>query len=128
MQRTHRIFRRLAANLDAHAPGLRCVLTRGPASDFPHDRNFAMCGLIAPKQAKVIVAAKIENEPDAVIEALLRHELAHGILLFCGHADHSERDADELAEAIWGDRLNYDARDVQTLAPGKWPRPGHLHQ
>jgi hypothetical protein len=87
-----------------------------------------MCGLVAPNEANVIVAPKIEDEPDDVIHALLRHELAHGILLFHGHEDHSERDADELAEAIWGDRLNYDARHVQTLAPGTWPRPGHLHR
>jgi hypothetical protein len=87
-----------------------------------------MCGLVAPDEAQIIVAPKIEAEPDAVIDALLRHELAHGILLFHGHDGHSERDADELAEAIWGDRLNYDYRDVQTLAPGQWPRPRHLHQ
>lgn len=87
-----------------------------------------MCGLIAPSEAEIIVAPKIEDEPDDVIHALLRHELAHGILLFHGHDDHSERDADALAEAVWGDPLNYDARDVQTLAPGTHPRPRHLHQ
>jgi predicted SprT family Zn-dependent metalloprotease len=87
-----------------------------------------MCGLEAHDEANVIVAPKLEREPDDVIHALLRHELAHGILLFCGHDDHSERDADALAEAIWGDRLNYDHRDVQTLAPGRHPRPEHLHR
>ena len=128
VKRTRTLFRSLAGGIAPHAPGLRCRLSRGDPADFPKPRNFAMCGLVGPRDANVIVAPKIEDEPDEVIDALLRHELAHAILLYCGHDDHSERDADELAEAVWGDRIHYDHRDVQTLAPGKWPRPGHLHR
>ena len=128
VKRTRAIFRQLAQATAAHAPGLRFRLTPGDPADFPRERNFAMCGLLAPAEANVIVAPKMEHEPDEVIHALLRHELAHGILLYCGHDGHSERDADELAEVVWGDRLFYDHRNVQTLAPGKWPRPGHLHR
>jgi len=128
MKRTRSIFRSLASGIATHAPGLRCRLSLGDPHDFPNERNFAMCGLIADDEANVIVAPKIEDEPDAVIHALLRHELAHAILLYCGHDGHSERDADELAEAVWGDQLRYDHRNVQTLAPGKWPRPRHLHR
>jgi hypothetical protein len=126
--RTRRIFRALAGGIAPHAPGLRCRLSRGDPADFPRERNFAMCGLIAPSEAEIIVAPKIEDEPDEVIAALLRHELAHAVFLFHGHDDHSERDADALAEVVWGDRINYDARDVQTLARGRWPRPEHLPQ
>jgi hypothetical protein len=128
VKRTRAIFRQLFSGIAAHAPGLRCRLSRGDPADFPKPRNFAMCGLVADDEANIIVAPKIEDESDAVIHALLRHELAHGILLYHGHEDHSERDADELAEAVWGDRIHYDHRDVQTLAHGKWPRPGHLHR
>ena len=128
MKRTRSIFRALAGGIATHAPGLRCRLSRGDPADFPNERNFAMCGLIAPSEAEIIVAPKLEDEPDDVIHALLRHELAHGILLYHGHEDHSERDADELAGVVWGDQLNYDDRNVQTLAPGRWPRPGHLHR
>jgi hypothetical protein len=128
VKRTRTIFHDLVGDIAPHAPGLRCRLSRGPSADFPNERNFAMCGLVGPRDAKIVVAPKIEREPDAVIHALLRHELAHAVLLFCGHADHSERAADALAEAMWGDRINYDGRDVQTLAPGKHPRPGHLHR
>jgi len=128
VKRTRAIFRALASVTAAHAPGLRFRLSEGDPADFPKARNFAMCGLLADNEANVIVAPKMESEPDAVIHALLRHEIAHGILLFHGNENHSERDADALAEAVWGDRLNYDARDVQTLAPGKHPRPRHLHR
>lgn len=128
MKRTRSIFRALAGGIATHAPGLRCRLSRGEPGEFPRQRNFAMCGLVRPQVAEVIVAPKIENEPDAVIDALLRHELAHAILLYRGQDGHSERDADAFAEVLWGDRINYDARDVQTLAPGRWPRPAHLPQ
>lgn len=128
MKRTRAIFRALAGGIATHAPGLRFRLSEGDPADFPNERNFAMCGLLSDNEANVIVAPKMEHEPDAVIHALLRHELAHGILLFHGNEDHSERDADALAEAVWGDPLNYDHRDVQTIAPGKHPRPRHLHR
>jgi hypothetical protein len=29
---------------------------------------------------------------------------------------------------VWGDRIYYDAEDVQTLVPGVAPRPLYLHQ
>jgi hypothetical protein len=128
MKRTRAIFRALVGGVAPHAPGLRCRLSRGDPADFPKDRDFAMCGLDAARTARIFVAPKIEDEPDEVIGALLRHELAHAILLHYGDEYHSERAADALAEAVWGDRINYDHRDVQTLAPGRHPRPGHLHQ
>lgn len=126
MKRTRTLFRKRAAAVRQIAPRLRVCLLAGDPDDFPEERNFAMCGLTRPHVAEIIVAPKIENEPDAVIDALLRHEFAHGVLLHRGQQGHSERDADALAEVIWGDRINYDARDVQTLAPGQWPRPRHL--
>ena len=126
MKRTRSIFRRRAATVKRLAPKLRVGLIVGDPEDFPKQRNFAMCGLVRPAFAEIIVAPKIESEPDEVIDALLRHELAHAVLLFRGQRGHSERDADAFAEVVWGDRIRYDARDVQTLAPGKWPRPGYL--
>jgi hypothetical protein len=128
MKRTRALFRQRAAAIKRIAPRLRVCLLPGDPADFPRERNFAMCGLVRPEVAEVIVAPKIEGEPDAVIDALLRHELAHAVLLYRGQDGHSERDADALAEVVWHDPINYDARDVQTLAPGKWPRPEHLPQ
>lgn len=128
MKRTRAIFRELVGGVAPHAPGLRCRLSRGHPGDFPDERDFAMCCVGRTRNAQILVAPKIEGEPDEVISALLRHELAHAILLHHGDEYHSERAADALAEAVWGDRINYDHRDVQTLAPGRHPRPGHLHQ
>lgn len=126
MKRTRILFRKRAAAIKRIAPRLRVCLLVGDPDDFPEERNFAMCGLVRPEIAEVIVAPKIEDEPDAVIDALLRHELAHAVLLYRGQRGHSERDADAFAEVVWGDRINYDDREVQTLAPGQWPRPWHL--
>ena len=128
MRRTRAIFRRRLQQLKRLAPKLRVGLVVGDPEDFPKQRNFAMCGLARRQFAEIIVAPKIENEPDEVIDALLRHELAHALLLYQGHSEHYEREADEVAEMIWGERINYDARDVETLGPGKWPRPWHLPQ
>lgn len=125
MHRTRAIFRRRLAALKRAAPTLRVGLIIGESEDFPEERDFAMCALVRPGFAEILVAPKIENEPDEVIDALLRHEFAHTMLLHSG-LKHTERDADELAEVIWGERINYDHRDVETLAPGAYPRPTHL--
>ena len=126
--RTRRIFRELLPAVVDVAPRLICIIAVGEAEDFPARRDFAMCGLVEPGTAEIIVAPKIEREPDDVIHALLRHELAHAILLYAGHADHSEKQADALAEQLWGDPISYDERDVQTIGPGRRTRPARLHQ
>jgi hypothetical protein len=65
-------------------------------------------------------------EPENLV-AVLRHELGH---LADVHRDRdgSERRADRVAEEATGERIYYDARDVQTTKPGTWPRPKHLHR
>ena len=108
------------------APHLRVALVFGDPSDFPNERDFAMCGLVRKNHARVIVAPKIVDEPLAVVSALLRHEIAHAVLLNLGADDHAERDADSMAEAIWKAPIYYDERDVETLEPGTRPRPGRL--
>ena len=105
---------------------MHIVLVAGDPAEFPNERDFAMCGLERKNHAKIIVAPKIENEPVEVISALLRHELAHAFLLNLGVDEHAERDADSMAETLWGAPIYYDHRNVETLAGGKRPRPGHL--
>ena len=108
------------------APGLRVRLVFGDPKDFPNTRNFAMCGP-EDKGFIVIVAPKIVKEPKAVYDALIRHELAHAVLLHCGAIGHSERDADVAAETIFRGKIYYDARDVETLArTQKRIRPAYL--
>lgn len=121
IRRTRTLLREQLRSLTAHPP---IRLRVGDPRDFPDVRNFAMCGFDGAV-AEIIVAPKIEREPDAVIVALLRHEIAHAVLMSEG-IEHRERDADTLAEEIWGDPIYYDARDVETLAGGVRPRPGYL--
>jgi hypothetical protein len=56
------------------------------------------------------------------------HELAHAVLSQAGEEDHSEQDADDLAEELFGHRISYDKDDVQTLGKGRYPRPDWLEQ
>lgn len=126
LSRTRRQLRAHLPALLGVAPRLRVVLVAGDPDDFPNERDFAMCMLAAKNRARIVFAPKVETEPDDVIAALLRHELAHAVLLNLGAEHHAERDADSLAEAIWGDPIRYDQRDVETLGPGSRPRPGYL--
>lgn len=128
MKRTRAIFRQRTNQVKRIAPKLRIGLTVGDPEDFPEERNFAMCALVQPTFAQILVAEKIEREPDAVIDALLRHEIAHALLSYERRPHHTEQMADDLAEKLWGDRIYYDDRNVQTLARGTWPRPRHLPQ
>lgn len=123
---TQHVFRSLLRTVRKVAPGLRCELVAGKASEFPNERDFAMCGIVEPGRAQIIVAPKIEREPIDVIAALVRHELGHAILLHTYGDEHAERDADMIAEVVFGDPIYYDHRDVETLAGGRRPRPGYL--
>ncbi len=57
---------------------------------------------------------------------VLMHELAHVSLMFANKDDHSEREADEHAHALWGKTIRYDVEEVQTTGRGVTPRPKHL--
>lgn len=61
---------------------------------------------------------------EARVRGLVRHELGHLAL----HGGGSEQDADDVAEAVTGARIHYDADDVQTTGRGRWPRPLYLHR
>jgi predicted SprT family Zn-dependent metalloprotease len=62
------------------------------------------------------------------VEGILMHEMAHAILMQMGDHEHSEREADETAEEVFGKRISYDREDVQTTGTGIHPRPLHLEQ
>jgi hypothetical protein len=90
-----------------------------------HDtpRHFA-----CTNKSQVRVAPELSAEPPEVISAVLRHELGHVVVL-CGYAkaargrDAQERQADEIAERVYGKHISYDERGVQTLKAGTRPRP-----
>lgn len=64
--------------------------------------------------------------PENII-GLLRHELAH---MADPHVNRPgcEQRADDIAEEVTGEKIRYDAREIQTIGRGTYPRPKHLHQ
>lgn len=100
-------------------------LVVGQASEFPKPRDFAHCQRRRSGLIVVTIAPKMVGQPMNRVDALLRHELAHGLLLTL-HQPHTERDCDRTAELVFGAPIRYDAEDVQTLGPGVHPRPGYL--
>jgi len=63
--------------------------------------------------------------PIEKLRGLLRHELGH-LVDPTPDAPGAEQRADDLAEAATGERIYYDAEDLETTLPGRWPRPLHL--
>jgi len=100
-----------------------------PAADFPNARDFAYCHVEPDWAGKRLigVAPKLEVQKAERVVALLMHEIAHAALMQMGVPDHSEREADQMAEALWDVPLYYDSEYVQTLREGGIrPRPSHL--
>jgi hypothetical protein len=73
--------------------------------------------VVAPKMAM----AALDN-----IEGVLAHEFGHAILFHCGHWNHTEREADQAAEALFGAPIRYDRNLIQSTTRGVCPRPAHL--
>jgi len=93
------------------------------------DSNLHGVVYIAPKLLDAVSAGTAGVER---CTGVLAHELGHVALLMSGNAgngwneDHSERDADAAALALFGVQVRYDADDVQTSGPGVSPRPARL--
>jgi len=105
---------------------LRVRLAVGHAHAFPKPRDFAYACAVGD-DVLIVVAPHFHKQSPDRIEAVLRHEFGHVLQIARGHG-FTEREADLLAERVWGDRIYYDDEDVQTLVPGVAPRPRHLHQ
>lgn len=76
---------------------------------------------------EVLLVRRALALPRANVVGLIRHELGH-------HADvdpaapNLEQRADDMAEYVTGERIRYDRRNIQTVGPGRWPRPRNLHR
>lgn len=104
--------------LDCHFH-VECVIDH--KKRYPENRNYAMTnGYIIFLSPKILMAD--ENR----VQALLRHEMSHAVLMQAGLHEHTEKQVDALAEVLFGDRIYYDEEDIQTLALGKYPRPNYL--
>ena len=100
-------------------------------------RQFAYCEQRA-RSVRIVVAPDIEELGSDHLEAILQHEISHGVsflyseeeirdVLGSGIPKTPERSADEIAYRIWGVRIKYHGSlCLQSLAQGVSPRPGRL--
>jgi hypothetical protein len=88
---------------------------------YPKSRDYAKTNGFT-----IYFSPKILDCEDHRVEGLLRHELGHVVLMQAGLLNHSERDADIIAEFCFGLPIYYDQEDVQSIKEGTYPRPNHL--
>lgn len=132
--RVQACFDALLSSVQEQYPSLSCTLRvdskAGQRDGQACARAYAFCEDLDDGSFRIAVAAKMNDADDSRVEGLLRHELAHAVLLHGGDMEHTERDADEVAEELFGSPLFYDDEDVQTTdqsAPGaRHPRPEYL--
>lgn len=120
------LFDALAEHVQKSMPEFVCELhcnDKKALNGRTEKRAYAACD-----GENIYVAHKIYDADYNRYAALLMHELAHAVLIQSGEEDHSEQDADDLAEELFGHRISYDKDDVQTLSKGRYPRPKHLEQ
>jgi hypothetical protein len=90
----------------------------------PAYRSFAYTEIDEP--IIIALAPKILDQPKPRIMGILLHELGHAMLISQGRIHHSEREADSIAERVFGEKIYYDYADVQNNQFGIRPRPSHL--
>jgi hypothetical protein len=99
------------------------------------ERQFAYCKDGNP--LVIAFAPKVTGLPVSHLRGLMRHEFGHALEYRYGVKElerrfgrlpaEVERRADAIAEAVWGEPIRYDSRDVQCVGVrGKSPRPGYL--
>lgn len=133
-QRVRAAFDALLSSVQEQYPSLSCTLDvdakAGQRDGQACARAYAFCEDLDDGSFRIAIAAKMNDADDSRVEGLIRHELAHAVLLHGGDMEHTERDADEVAEELFGSPLFYDDEDVQTTdqsAPGaRRPRPAYL--
>ena len=128
MQQLAQTFHRLHADACRAVGEDICVeLALGPDEHFPQPRNMAYTLRDTNKKALVVVVSrKLCGCPLPTIEGVLAHEFGHVVLMHKGRPDHPEREADMVAERLFGKPIYYDAATVQTTRKGTRPRPAHL--
>lgn len=82
-------------------------------------RNLAYSDLDA---TTIVLLHRALRLPDENILGIIRHELGHLADLEIDSPGREQR-ADDIAEYVTGERIYYDEDDIQTIAPGRYPRP-----
>tara|TARA_R110002060_G_scaffold30712_2_gene41244 strand:+ start:4479 stop:4871 length:393 start_codon:yes stop_codon:yes gene_type:complete len=98
----------------------------GEQQEFPMRRDFAYTHQNDDGSLSIVFSPQIKEASEERMVGLIRHELAHALFLLEGEEDHSEQDADDLAEEVFGTPIRYDRMNVQTIGSGVTPRPKHL--
>lgn len=123
MKRVLAIFLILRALVVAEfGPRFQVILVEGHPHEFPAERSRAYCQFEGGKLT-IAVSPAMFRDNEARIQGVLRHEFGHAVYFFEGYEDHSERQADELAEVLFGDLIYYDSDLVQTINPRNAVRP-----
>ena len=126
LERVFAVERARFAEFYPHVAGATVHVTDAPCStDRCAYRDFAWCD---PDTGEVWFSRRALRLPLGNIVGLIRHELGH--LAEPGNFfwRPSEQHADDVAARVTGQTIRYDARDVQTVGPGKHPRPRYLHR
>lgn len=120
-------FQRLVRVAQKAYPSLRVGLLLDEDFDFDPLRGFAYCTDDQPDGSLLVgICPKLLTAPPSRKTGVLMHELGHAVLLYLGVLHHTERDADRVAERLFGVKLYYDMDDVQTVGYGVRPRPAYL--
>ncbi len=127
MKRVLSVFKRLDRVVKRDVdPTFSVGLARGPDAHFPEPRNMAYTMYDSDTDALcIVVSNKLVNGADSRIEGVMMHEFGHAVLLW-QNIHHTERDADAVAEKMFGKKIFYDKQTVQSTRGGKRPRPLHL--
>lgn len=131
--------------LRAKVPGLEHATITYDIGDSPlfnSPRRYASTTGDGGNTCHVRFPPRIVDLPADQVDAVIRHELGHVVDFIVPYMELEEwaqaqgchdlpstpeRKADVLAELIWGQRIYYDERLVQTFNPtGISPRPEHL--
>lgn len=120
-----RIDRDLEYLLDRYDLEPLIVLELGSMNQFPASRDFAFSE-ISEEPFVITISPCLLIQPISRIIAVMRHEIAHCVL--ADSPDHSEQDADDLVEELFGHKIYYDDELVQTVLPAQYPRPLEIHQ
>lgn len=99
------------------------------------ERQFAYCQDGDP--IIIAFAPKATGLTESQLLGLMRHEFGHALEYRYGVAElervfgkkfpaEVERRADAIAEAVWGEPIKYDSKNIQCFGRGKSPRPAHL--
>ena len=101
------------------------IVIEGEIIDFPESRDFAFAD-INDEPYLITVSPRLKLQKPTRIIAIMRHELGHCLL--SENPDHSEQEADDIVETLFGHRIYYDNENIQTIIPANWPRPLEIHQ